>query len=89
MISKQIIVVEGVSGINPNQLTERLILFDENGVPFDFSGSTPQTGANVFLTGYVPEEDYVVEATDTVNEAIAKIEAEIVSLKARVTDLEG
>ena len=74
-IVKQAIVV-AQDAPKPNQQMERIALFNEAGaavlaVTFD---ETP-TGEDVLLTGYVAGDPDDVEATDNVNEAIAKVEA--------------
>lgn len=74
--------------VNPNQTLERLALFDESGDPVDTLESVG--GGDVVLTGFVPAPvGSPVAATDTVNQAIAKLEALIADLSGRVDTLEN
>jgi hypothetical protein len=71
------------SEINKSQVVERFALFDSDGVPVatdDLVTATPPTGADVVLTGMVAGEAAAVAATDTVNEAIAKLQAQVDAL---------
>ena len=62
---------------NPSPFTERLALFREDGTP----ALTPQTGSDILLDGFTAEAAAPVVSTDTVNEAIAKLQARIVALE--------
>lgn len=57
-----------------NQGVEKIALFDANGDPLDLAAL--QTGEDIPLTGYEIAQAYsAVAPTDTINEAIGKIEA--------------
>ena len=85
-------IVVNATDINENQVTQRFAFFDETGTPLELSdliakgdkGDTgpAATGDNVLLTGMVAGEAEAVAATDTVNEAIAKLQAQIDALNA-------
>jgi hypothetical protein len=62
-----------------SQISERIALFDSSGVPIDI---TAQTGANVKLTGFVTGATGALAAADTLNAALAKLQARIVVLEA-------
>jgi hypothetical protein len=61
------------------QMALQLSLFNPDGTP---ATVTPQTGANVKLTGFTTGAAGAVAATDTINQAIAKLQARIVALEA-------
>lgn len=73
-------VVDTGGHIDPSQVTMRLALFDVDGDPIDL-GDVP-TGAEVKLTGFVPGAAGAVAAADSVNQAIAKLQARIVALES-------
>lgn len=75
------------TGYDTNKVSQRIALFDTDGALVEFS-SLDVTGADVPLTGMVAGADEAVAATDTVNEAIAKLQAQVTALAARVTALE-
>lgn len=72
-------VIDQGGQIDPNQTQLRLALFDMAGNPIDL---TTDTGAEVLLTGYTPHAVGAVIATDSVNIAIAKLEARVAALEA-------
>jgi hypothetical protein len=74
----QALVVTGP--INPTQDVERIALFNSDGTPVTFDGT--ETGAQVLMTGYTAQSAGNVAATDTVNHAVAKLEARIAALEA-------
>lgn len=70
------IIIPGATAV-PNQGSERLILLQADGTPFPLSTAT-QT-----LTGYtIAGSGSAVAATDTVNQAIGKLEKRIAVLEA-------
>lgn len=73
-VTRQAVISEQQS-INRNQKTEEFALFGPDGTPVSFDALLVQTGADVVLTGYEAGEAAAIEATDTVNEAVAKLEA--------------
>lgn len=72
-------------GLGPNaeaQLGENFKKIDEGvGKLQEGAGGGGQSGADVLLTGYTPEVAGAVAATDSVNAAIAKLEARIAALE--------
>lgn len=64
-------VLVSQAALNEEQAYERLALFDDDGTPVT---SLAAIGTGV-LTGYVAGTDDDVAATDSINEAIAKVEA--------------
>ncbi len=79
----QAFVVTTQVELKPHQKIEKIALFDENGDPIDVSSLTVQTGDDTLLTGYeIAVAAAAVAATDTINEAIGKLEK-------RVDDLEN
>jgi len=73
-----------------NQLFMKVCLFNEDGEPIvDLATAAPDTGAEVLLTGYTPVAADDVAAADTVNAAIAKLEARIAALETTVADHES
>ena len=78
-------VVTTQSEINQSQVTERIAFFDEDGNVVDVTGGGSATGASVVLTGYESGSSGDVAATDSVNAAIAKLEARIAALEAAAT----
>lgn len=77
MITKQA-VVSTQTKVNPTQIAEKFVLFDEDGQPFSFDA---QDGSDVILTGYASHAVGDVSATDSVNVAIAKLEARVAALE--------
>ena len=78
-------VVTTQSEINQSQVTERIAFFDEDGNPVNVADAAAPTGASVTLTGYESGSSGDVAATDSVNAAIAKLEARIAALEAAAT----
>ena len=70
-------VLVAQSTINPGQGIEQLALFDASGNPITLPLDTAQTGASVVLTGYTTHAAGAISATDTVDVALAKIEARL------------
>lgn len=72
------VVVVSQAAVNPAQGLGRLALFDDTGAPIatDDLVLASVTGADVPLTGYAKGSAEAVAATDTVNEAIGKVEAQ-------------
>lgn len=58
-----------------NMVGQRVALFNEDGTQVDFTG-VATTGAAVLLTGMVAGTADDVAATDTINEAVAKLQAQ-------------
>lgn len=81
-ITEQAVVVSQTT-LNPNLGIKQLALFDQAGEPIDLDGATPvsQTGQNILLTGFSAGSAGNVEATDTVNQALAKLEARLAALE--------
>jgi len=73
---KQAIIVEQASMAKHNTAAQ-IALFDENGDPVKINPN----GEEIVLTGYESGEAGEVAASDTVNEAIAKLEARIAALE--------
>lgn len=69
-------VVVTQAAIDADQATERLALFNEAGTPVGYFTEEAVTGADVLLTGLVAGTAVDVAATDTANEAIAKLQAQ-------------
>lgn len=69
-------VVTSQGAIRPHQTVEKIALFNQDGTPFDVDGSAP-TGADILLTGLTAGTATPVAATDSVNAAIAKLQAQI------------
>jgi hypothetical protein len=75
--TSQLVVVSQAT-VDPELGLGRVALFDESGDPIatdDLVKATPPTGEDVLLTGFEAGTVDDVEATDTINEAIAKVEA--------------
>jgi hypothetical protein len=62
--------------MNKNQGTERIALFDATGAPIT-PQTAPDTGASVLLTGYTTHAAGAIAAGDSVNVALAKLEARL------------
>lgn len=86
----QAVVVSGAV-IDPNQATARIALFDEAGDPIDLDAidASPQTGDDVLLTGFEAGSAGAILATDTVNEALAKVEATVGDIDGSTVVLTG
>lgn len=78
MVTQAVVVSQ--TAIKPSQTTEKIAFFTEAGVPIDVDPAASVTGADVVLTGMVAGTATEVAATDTVNEAIAKLQAQITAL---------
>lgn len=76
-------VLTPTADINPTQAVARLAVFDEDGNSVDLTANqeTP-TGADVDLTGFTAGTAGPVAATDSINEAVAKLQARIVALES-------
>lgn len=68
-------VVVAQEAVNPNQVLERVALFDEDGTPIDLGAIPALDGDEILLTGYEAGTAAAVGATDTINEGLAKVEA--------------
>lgn len=82
---KVVNAVVGTGGhIDEKQVKLKLALFDANlnPIPLDAVDGTPQTGTNVLLTGFVAGAAGAIAPGDTVNQAIAKLQARIVALES-------
>lgn len=80
------------AAVDGGRALEKIALFDATGTPIatdDLVAANPPTGEDVLLTGMSAGEAAAVTATDTVNEAIAKLQAQYDALDGRVTTLEG
>jgi len=71
-------VLTSLPAPNPNTTTVRLAVFNADGSP----ASLPGSGAQMKLTGYTSGSAGNVSATDSVNAAIAKLEARIAALES-------
>lgn len=63
------------SAVRPQQPIEKVAFFDVNGNPLIMG--TVYSGGNVLMTGYTPPSGSNILATDTVNQAIAKLDARL------------
>lgn len=77
--TRQVVPVTAAAA-RPGQPFEKMAFFGSNGLPLTGVG-VPDTGVTVKLTGYAPHAAGAVSATDTVNDAIAKLEARVVALE--------
>lgn len=69
-------VVTDQTNIDTSQVVELIALFNSDGTQVDLDSLQVQTGDNTLLTGYeIAGAPAAVAATDTVNEAIGKLEA--------------
>ena len=73
-------VVVSQASVSPNQFAERIALFGEDGSPIEVAPVESMTGADVTLTGLTSGDPDPIDATDTVNEAMAKLQAQIDAL---------
>jgi hypothetical protein len=71
----QPVMVVDMATSPPNQIPARMALFDANGSPISRILDTVPSGADVVLTGFTAGSAAAVAATDTVNAAIAKVQA--------------
>jgi hypothetical protein len=78
--STQLVVVEKTANMLPrNEAEVRYVsLYDEDGHPIS---SSEQDGSEVLLTGYTSQSADDLAAGDTVNEALAKLEARVAALE--------
>ena len=58
-----------------SQKAQKVAIYDSTGTPVDFTADADDTGADVLLTGYAAGSYSAISATDSVNEAIAKLAA--------------
>ena len=73
------VVLRGVKQLNAQDQTVYEMKFvDDEDLEVSGDGST---GADVVLTGYEAVDDDDIEATDTVNEALAKLAARVQALE--------
>lgn len=86
-VAKQIQVVSQ-SALNPNQVSEKAALFDENGDPLAVSADAV-TAATLLLTGYTVGSPVDLAAADSVTAAFGKVQALIYNLISRVEALEN
>jgi hypothetical protein len=75
-VTQAILVVQ--PSMQNGKATEKIALFDSAGNPV----TMPEIGSAILLTGYTTHAVGSVLATDTVNVAIAKLEARIAVLEA-------
>jgi cobyric acid synthase len=59
-----------------DQAMELIAIWDENGDPLTPAVTPADTGDTVIMTGYEAGTASAVQATDTLNEAVAKVEAQ-------------
>lgn len=71
-------IVVSQSTINKNTTPMRIALFNEDGTPLELEGGATPDAGDILMTGYVEGEDEAILPTDTVAEAIAKLEARLV-----------
>lgn len=76
----QAMIVPGTT-LNPLQGTERIALYDASGNPITLPQAA-DTASSVLMTGYTAHAVGNVAAGDTVDVAIAKLEARIAVLEA-------
>jgi hypothetical protein len=73
------------STLKSGQTPQRIALFNEDGSPVtDLTVAPEDTGATVLLTGYVLGAASAVAETDTVNEAISKLQAQLNAMDTRM-----
>jgi len=78
-VTQAVVVTNSTSApIRPNQTLEQMALFTEAGVAINL----PAKGSDVLLTGYSAQTAGALSATDTVNKALAKLEARIAELES-------
>lgn len=83
--TKQVMVVAMDTPL-PNQIFEQIALFNPDGTPYEL---TNVDGSEVPLTGYsIAGAAAAVLATDTVNDAIGKVEKRVTLLEAHDTSAE-
>lgn len=78
-ITQQAVVVPQTT-MRTDMTSAQISLFDQSGDPITFD--VLPTGDDVLLTGYVDATAGDVAPTDTLNEALAKLEARIVALES-------
>ena len=76
------VVVVDLDALPKNAAPMRMALFDESGNPVAMLLTEVPTGADVLLTGFSAGSAAALAATDTTNEAFAKLEARIVALES-------
>jgi len=79
-------VLTDQAAVDTSKVLEPLALFNADGTPVDLATLQLQTGADVVLTGYVAGIEDPVSPTDTVNEAIAKVEAVAAAAETQTGD---
>ena len=73
-------IITDQEAFRANQGVEKIALFDANGDPLDLAAL--QTGEDIVLTGYVIDgTGGAIADTDTILEAIAKLEKRIADLE--------
>jgi hypothetical protein len=76
MVVQAVVVPSGT--FNNQQMPMKLAFYNEDGTPYDLGN-----GAEVVLTGYViSPTGGALAATDTVNQALAKLEKRVATLEA-------
>lgn len=73
------VIIEDMVSPTPNVIPSRMALFDTSGNPISRILDDVPSGAEVILTGFASGSAGAVAATDTVNEAIAKVQARTLS----------
>ncbi len=79
-VKKQLVVVPDASW-TPNQVSEEVGLFNADATPISLAALTVQTADDILMTGYVIGVAGALAATDTINEALGKLEARIEALE--------
>lgn len=76
-------VVVAQSALDPSQTVQKLALFNEDGETLEVTDlAAGVTGADIVLTGYEAVTGDDLAATDTVNAALAKLEARVAALES-------
>lgn len=72
--------------VDTSRQSEQLALFNADGQPV--TALTYDTGGDIVLTGYTVGANTAVLATDTVNQAMGKLQAQLTAALALITTLQ-
>lgn len=79
-VTRQLVVVPNASWA-PTQVSEEVGLFNADATPISLAALTVQTADDILMTGYASGVAGDISPTDTINEALAKLEARIEALE--------
>jgi hypothetical protein len=83
-VARQAVLITQAA-LKPGQTPIYIALFNADGSPVtDLTVAPEDTGATVLLTGYVLGAASAVGATDTVNEAMSKLQAQLNAMDTRM-----